>query len=58
MLEKNRKNGRETDAAFAAAVLLQNILILIVICGFAWALRLMMSQSNSLNVVLHGGFLQ
>jgi hypothetical protein len=58
MLKKTRKSERETDAAFALAVLLQNVLILIVIGGFAWMMRLMMSQSDSFNVLLRGGLFQ
>lgn len=57
-MERNRKNTRENDTALAAAVLLQNVLILIVIGAFAWAMRLMVVQSDSLDALWSGGFLQ
>ena len=58
MRGKNEKNKPEIEAAFAVAMLLQNILILAVMCGLVWFLHAAVTESNSLNVVLRNGFLQ
>jgi hypothetical protein len=59
MTDKNRKSEQETGAAFALALVLQNILILIVLIGCFWALQhLIIEQGGSLNIIMRGGFLQ
>ena len=47
MRENNEKSQKETDAAFAVASFLLNVLILIVLCGSAWMLHSFIIQPNS-----------
>ena len=55
MRDKNRKTVRETQTAFAFAVLLQNILVLLVIGGFVWVLHSTVSETSAFNAILRGG---
>jgi len=43
----NEKSQKETDAVFAVASFLLNVLILIVLCGSAWMLHSFIIQPNS-----------
>jgi len=47
MRENNEKLQKETDIAFALATFLLNVLILLVLCGGAWMLHSLTTQSNS-----------
>ena len=47
MRGNNEKSQKETDAAFAVASFLLNVLILIVLCGSAWMLHSFIIQPNS-----------
>jgi fluoride ion exporter CrcB/FEX len=49
---------QETEEAFAFAMLLVNVLLLIVIGAFAWLAHFVLAENNSLNAILRGGFLQ
>jgi hypothetical protein len=55
MRNKNHKTVQETQTAFAFAVLLQNILILLVIGGVVWVLHSTVSEPSALNAILRGG---
>ncbi len=47
MLENNETLQKETNAAFAIASFLLNVLILLVLCGSAWMLYSFIIQPNS-----------
>jgi hypothetical protein len=49
---------REAEKAFTFEILLINVLILAVITAFAWLAHFVLTDSNSLNAILRGGFLQ
>jgi hypothetical protein len=44
----DKKTMRETDFCFALALLLTNVLILTALCGTAWLLYWLVTQSNML----------
>lgn len=52
MRENNENIPRETESAFALAVLLLNFLILAAVIGLVWSLQLLISPNNPLNAVL------
>ncbi|MBA3633788.1 MAG: hypothetical protein H0W58_13425 [Acidobacteria bacterium] len=52
MREKNENIFQETEAAFAAAVLLLNFLILAAVIGFVWSLQLLISPNSPLVAAL------
>ena len=49
---------RETGAEFTFELLLINVLLLTVVAAFAWAAYFVLTDSNSLNAILRGGFPQ
>jgi hypothetical protein len=51
MRENNEKLKKETDAAFAFATLLLNLLILLVFCGAFWLMQFVLTQNSSLNAL-------
>jgi hypothetical protein len=52
MRENNEKLQKETDAAFAFAVLLLNFLIISVLCGTFWLMQFILTQNAGLNALL------
>lgn len=58
MREKNVENKSYTDTALAAALLLQNILILGLLFGIVWFLHEAVYQLNPLSGLLRGGIFQ
>ncbi len=52
MREKNENTFQETEAAFALAILLLNILVLAAVIGFIWSLQLLISPKSSLITAL------
>jgi len=52
MREKNENTFQETEAAFALAVVLLNILVLAAVIGFIWSLQLLISPKSSLITAL------
>ena len=58
MPRNNKNNKPEIETAFAIAILLQNILILAVLCGLVWFLHTTITQSSSLNALMHNGIFQ
>ena len=57
MREKDQKNMCETEMAYALAMFLTNLLILVIIGAVGWMMHLTISENNSFNAVLRGGFL-
>lgn len=57
MREKNQKNMCETEAGYALAMFLMNVLIFAVIGAVAWLMYAAMTENASLNAILRGGFL-
>ena len=57
MREKNENIFQETEAAFAFAMLLMNVLIFAVVAIVGWLTYSAFAQSNSLNALLRGDFL-
>ncbi len=47
MREKNENTFQETEAAFAFAVLLLNVLIILILCGGIWMLHSLIAQPDS-----------
>lgn len=47
MRENNEKSQKETDIAYGLVSFLLNVLILVVLCGSAWMLHLLIAQPNS-----------
>jgi len=52
MREDNEKSQRETDAAFAFATILLNLLILLIIGAAFWTMQFILQQNASLNALL------
>jgi len=52
MREKNENTLQETQAAFAFAVVLLNLLILAAVIGLVWSLQLLLSPSSPLSAAL------
>ena len=52
MRENNENNFQETEAAFALAVVLLNILVLAAVIGFIWSLQLLISPKSPLITAL------
>ena len=52
MREKNENTFQETEAAFAVAVLLLNLLILAAVIGLGWSLKLLLVPNSPLGAVL------
>ncbi len=52
MREKNENTFQETEAAFALAVVLLNILVLAAVIGFIWSLQLLISPKSPLITAL------
>lgn len=52
MRENKEILQKETDAAFAFAAFLLNVLILLVLCGSVWILYSLSTQSNPLGSFL------
>ena len=52
MRENNENILQETQAAFALAVLLLNLLILAAVIGLVWSLQLMLSPNSPLGAAL------
>ena len=52
MREKNENTFQETEAAFALAVVLLNILVLAAVIGFIWSLKLLISPKSPLITAL------
>ena len=57
MREKDQKNAYETEAAFTFAMLLMNLLIFTAIGSVVWLVHLAITENNSLNAIMRGGFL-
>lgn len=57
MLEKNEQNARESESAFAFAMLLLNVLLLAVTCGTLWLLQSLFTQYSPFNAIVGGDFL-
>jgi hypothetical protein len=58
MRENNVENKSYTDTALAVALVLQNILILGLLCGIVWFFHEAVYQLNPLGGLLRGGILQ
>ena len=52
MYEKNKNTYQETEAAFALAILLLNVLVLTIVVGLVWLLQLLISPKSPLIVAL------
>ena len=52
MRENNEKLQRETDAAFALASVLLNLLLLLVVAGIIWLTYAMLAQTDTIGLVL------
>ncbi len=52
MREKNENTLQETEAAFAFAVVLLNLLILAAVIGLVWSLQLLLSPNSPLSAAL------
>ncbi len=58
MREKNVENKSYTDTALAVVLLLQNILILGLLCGAVWFFHEAVYQLNPPGGLMRGGILQ
>jgi len=52
MHKKNENTLQETEAAFAFAVVLLNLLILAAVIGLVWSLQLLLSPNSPLSAAL------
>jgi len=52
MHEKNKNTFQETEAAFAAAIVLLNFLILAAVIGLVWSLQLLLAPNSPLSAAL------
>jgi hypothetical protein len=52
MRENNEKLQRETDAAFALASVLLNLLLLLVVSGSIWLTYTMLAHTDTIGLVL------
>ncbi|MCA1625536.1 MAG: hypothetical protein LC768_14065 [Acidobacteria bacterium] len=50
--KKNENTFQETEAAFAAAVVLLNFLILAAVTGLVWSLQLLLSPNSPFSAAL------
>lgn len=57
MREENKQLLQETEAAFVAAILLLNFLILAVVSAAFWFVYSLLTQFSQLNAVLRGDIL-
>ncbi len=52
-MRENKENAfQETEAAFALAILLLNVLVLTIVVGLVWLLQLLISPKSPLIVAL------
>ncbi|CAN5450167.1 hypothetical protein BH18ACI1_BH18ACI1_20120 [soil metagenome] len=58
MREENKQLLQETEAAFVAAILLLNFLILAVVSAAFWFVYLLSAQFSPLNAILRGDILR
>lgn len=52
MREKSEKTIEESEAAFAFAIVLLNILVIAAVGGLIWLLQMIITLNNPFNVVL------
>jgi hypothetical protein len=57
MIEKEKNEMRETEAAFALTVILVNFLLLAVLGACFWFVFFIVRENHSLNAIVHGRFL-